>query len=40
MAKQKAAAAEAVPFTPTEEPAPRVTETVTPIPAAEEGQRP
>ena len=40
MAKQKPAAAEAVPFTPTEEPAPRLTETVTPIPAAEEGQRP
>ncbi len=39
MAKRKSAA-EAVPFTPTEEPTPRMTETVTPIPAVEEGQRP
>ena len=40
MAKRKVAAAEAVPFTSTEEPAPQVTETVTPTPTAEEGQRP
>jgi hypothetical protein len=32
--------AEAVPFTPTEEPALRVTETVTPLTPAEEGPRP
>jgi hypothetical protein len=39
MTKRKSAAEE-VPFTPTEEPAPRVTETVTPIAPAEGGPRP
>ena len=40
MAKRRVAAAEAVPFTPTEESAPQVTETVTPIPPAEESLKP